>query len=199
MVRVRIYAEGGGEGQLLDTLFRQGWSEFFKTAGLEGRMPRVVRGKSRERTFDLFSKAVKTAKQNELPLLLVDSEGPVAAGHSPWQHLKDRDDWNRPRGASKAQAFLMVQLMETWFLSDRDLLSDYFGAGLRRSHLREWTDLESVSKDKILNALRNATAGCRRPYSKGRASYELLGRLNPRKVEEKCPHGKALLDRLRSI
>jgi hypothetical protein len=28
MVSARIYIEGGGEGQLLDTLFRQGWNAF---------------------------------------------------------------------------------------------------------------------------------------------------------------------------
>lgn len=77
MVKVKIYAEGGGEGQLLDTLFRQGWTEFFKKAGLAGKMPSVVRGKGRGRTYDLFKTAMKNRKANELPLLLVDSEAPV--------------------------------------------------------------------------------------------------------------------------
>ncbi len=198
-MRVKIYAEGGGEGQFLDTLFRQGWHSFFKAAELQGRMPKVVRGKSRERTFDLFLTAVDRAKDDELPLLLVDSEGPVAAGHSVWRHLKESDDWDQPGSCSKDQAFLMVQLMETWFLSDRVLLSQYFGGALRANHLPDWPDLETVPKDKVLNALKMATAGCRKGYSKGRVSYELLGRLNPRRVEESCPHGKALLDRLRSL
>ncbi len=79
MVTPRIYIEGGGEGHLLDTLFRQGWTAFFKTAGLEGKMPGIVRGQGRTRTFDLFVTAVVNLRPGVLPLLLVDSEGPLAS------------------------------------------------------------------------------------------------------------------------
>lgn len=37
----KIYIEGGGEGQLLDTLFRQGWKQFFERAE-EGCKVRVA-------------------------------------------------------------------------------------------------------------------------------------------------------------
>jgi hypothetical protein len=77
-VSVKLYIEGGGEGQLLDTLFRQGWRQFFEAADLLGRMPGIVRGKGREQTFDMFRTAVIQARPGLLPLLLVDSEDPVA-------------------------------------------------------------------------------------------------------------------------
>jgi hypothetical protein len=195
LVSAKIYAEGGGEGEVLDTLFREGWRVFFQSAGLAGRMPRVVRGKSRNQTLDLFRTAVANPRSGELPLLLVDSEGPVAAGHSVWQHLKA----DRPTGSSDDQAFLMVQLMETWFLADQALLRSYFGSTLREHHFREWPNLEDVPKTTVLNALDFATAGCPKPYSKGRVSYEILKNLNPTRVEEKCPHAKRLLDRLRQF
>ena len=195
----KIYAEGGGEGQLLDTLFRQAWTEFFKSAGLAGRMPRIVRGKGRLRTFDLFATAVRNPRPGELPLLLVDSEGPVAPTHSVWQHLKARDDWERPGGSSDDQAFLMVQIMETWFLADRASLRRYFGASLREEHLRAWPTPEAVPKADVLSALEKATAGCSRHYAKGKVSFELLGQLNPALVEAACPHANRLLDRLRRL
>jgi len=81
-VSIRLYIEGGGEGQLLDTLFRQGWTQFFKAAGLARKMPSVVRGQGRAQTFDLFATAVRHPRRGILPLLLVDSEDPVKAGHS---------------------------------------------------------------------------------------------------------------------
>lgn len=121
----KIYAEGGGEGQLLDTLFRQAWTEFFKSAGLAGRMPRIVRGKGR--------------------------------------------------------------------------LRQYFGASFREEHLRPWPSLEAVPKADVLGALAKATAGCTKPYSKGKVSFELLGHLDPALVEAMCPHAKRLLDRLRQL
>lgn len=196
---VKLYIEGGGDGQLLDTLFRQGWRQFFDRAGLAGRMPGVVRGQGRTQTFDLFTTALAQARPGVLPLLLVDSEDPVATGHSVWQHLKTRDGWDRPPGAADDQAFLMVQLMETWFLADRDLLKRYFGASLRENHLRQWPALENVSKSTVLNALAQATAGCRKQYAKGKVAYELLGQLSPNQVEVACPHAKALIDNLRGM
>jgi len=163
VVSAKIYAEGGGEGQLLDVLFRQAWSNFFASAGLAGRMPRVVRGQGRTRTFELFATAVRRPRAGEIPFLLVDSEDPLVAGQSVWQHLKTRDNWDRPNGATEDQAFLMVQVMETWFLSDRALLRQYFGSDLRDQHLREWSALEAVPKSTVLHALEQATAGCKKP------------------------------------
>ncbi len=195
----KIYAEGGGEGQLLDTLFRQAWTDFFKSAGLAGRMPRIVRGKGRLRTFDLFATAVRNPRPGEVPLLLVDSEGPVAPTGSVWQHLKARDGWENPSGPSDDQAFLMVQIMETWFLADRVSLRQYFGADLREDHFRSWPSLENVPKTDVLSALEAATAGCKKPYAKGKVSFDLLGQLNPALVEAACPHAKMLLDRLRRL
>jgi len=198
-VSVKLYVEGGGEGELLDTLFRQGWKQFFEAAGLAGKLPSVVRGQGRTQTFDLFATAVTHPRGRALPLLLVDSEDPVEEGHSVWQYLKARDGWQRPPGAAEDQAFLMVQVMETWFLADRDLLRRYFGSSLREIHLRQWPVLEAVPKTTVFDALAKATAGCHRHYAKGKVSYELLARLSPNPVEAACPHGKALLDRLREL
>ena len=103
-MNVKLYIEGGGEGPLPDTLFRQGWRQFFAAAGLSGKMPRVVRGQGRTQTFDLFTTAIAHPRDGALPLLLVDSEGPVQAGHSVWEHLKARDGWERPPGATEDQA-----------------------------------------------------------------------------------------------
>lgn len=196
---VKLYVEGGGEGELLDTLFRQGWKRLFEAAGLTGKLPSVVRGQGRTQTFDLFVRAVTHPRGRALPLLLVDSEDPVEEGHSVWQHLKARDGWERPSGAADDQAFLMVQVMETWFLADRGLLRRYFGNSLRENHLRQWPVLEAVPKATVFDALANATAGCQRRYAKGKVSFELLGQLSPNPVEAACPHAKALFDRLRGL
>ena len=196
---VKLYVEGGGEGQLQDTLFRQGWKHFFEAAGLSGKLPSVVRGQGRTQTFDLFATAVTHPRRGALPLLLVDSEDPVEEGHSVWQHLTVRDGWDRPSGAGDDQAFLMVQVMETWFLADRELLRRYFGSSLRENHLRQWPSLEAVPKATVFDVLAKATAACQKRYAKGKVSYELLGQLSPDPVEAACPHAKALLDRLRGL
>ena len=127
-----IYIEGGGDSnQDLERLFRRSWTTFFKAAGLSGHLPRIVRGGGRDRTFDLFARAIKHPDPKRVPLLLVDSEDPVKAGHSVWQHLQVRDGWDQTPGAGDDQAFMMVQAMETWFLADRDSLKRYFDAEFR--------------------------------------------------------------------
>lgn len=198
MVAVKIYAEGGGEGELADTQFRQAWAGFFKAAGLHGRMPRVIRGKGRERTYDLFKTAVKNTAPDTLPLLLVDSEGAVLPNQTVWEYLKVRYGWDRPPGAGTDDAFLMVQLMETWLLADRAALQRYFGPQLNESAFAEWPELESVAKTTILHALEKATAQCKTKYTKGHVSFEVLSTVDPAEVERRCPHARQLLTRLRN-
>lgn len=195
----KIYVEGGGDGPLQDTLFRRAWRQFFQAAGLAGRMPAVVRGQGRTQTFDLFSTAVRAGKPSELPLLLVDSEDAVQVGHSVWQHLNARDGWTQPQGTTADQAFLMVRVMETWFIADRAMLASYFGAAFRPQHVPQWPNLENVDKAAVFGALDRATAGCNKRYAKGKVSFELLERVNPGLVEAACPRAKVLLDRLRAI
>ena len=196
---VRLYIEGGGDNRRLGAQFREGWTKFFEAAGLGGRMPKVVRGGSRTQTFDRF--ATDAAEQNAdvVSLLLVDSEYPVEAGHSVWQHLRASDGWNRPAGAGEDDAFLMVQVMETWFLADRNALRTYFSTRFAENALGQWADLEDVPKETVLGALRNATERCPKRYAKGRVSFELLAQVDPARVEASCQHGKALLERLRVL
>ena len=194
-----IYIEGGGDrNENLERLFRRAWTKFFAAASLEGRLPRVVRGGSRSRTFDLFRKAATSSDPTRVPLLLVDSEEAVQEGRSPWQHLDARDNWSPPGGADDDRAFLMVQVMETWFLADREALKRHFGSQLRENALRQWPRLEDVSKASVLAALNDATFHCSPPYTKGKVSFQLLAEINPGLVETACPHAKRLLQRLRT-
>ena len=199
MVKATIYIEGGGEGRRSRELFRTAWRNFFRTAGLAGRLPVVVRGSSRNNTFDQFETAVEAARPDELPLLLVDSEGPVAPGRSVWQHLRQQDGWQQPAGASVEHAFLMVQSMETWLLADPDALRSYFGPSFRANRLPQRPDLENIPKVDALRFLENATASCSRQYTKGTVSFEILGQINANRVAERCPYAKRLLDYLQSL
>ncbi len=162
-------------------------------------MPKVVRGVSRKQTFDQFAADIVERRPDVTLLLLVDSEAPVSPDHSVWQHLQARDGWDRPIGAGDDGAFLMVQVMETWFLADRDTLRNYFGAQFAENALRQWPELEAVPKQTVLDALQRATARCQRRYAKGKVSFDLLAQVDPTRVEAACPHAKALLDRLKSL
>lgn len=195
----KLYIEGGGDGSKSQAArFREGWNRFFEKAGV-GRRVRIVRGRGRDQTYDRFVTAVSEPSTGDLPILLVDSESAVQDGHSVWQHLKERDGWDRPGGADGDQAFLMVQVMETWFLADREALHRYFGTRFRKRALSAWPRLEAVPKATVLTALDRATAQCPKRYGKGPVSFELLAMIDPGRVDEACPHAKDLVDRLKSL
>ncbi len=195
----KLYIEGGGERSKSQAArFRQGWNRFFEKVGVGGRV-KIVRGGSRDRTFDRFVSAVSEPSHDDLPILVVDSESVVQPEHSVWEHLRTRDNWRQPQNAGDDQAFLMVQFMETWFLADREALQRYFGAGFRKKKLKQWPRLEAVGKAAVLTALDQATSKCSKPYGKGRASFELLGTIDPGRVAQACPHAKSLMDRLKEL
>lgn len=196
MVTIRIYIEGGGDDSAQHTEFRQAWTKFFEKAGLKGAMPRIIAGKGRAHTFDMFKTELSRPTPNSVPLLLVDSEGAVKSGDSVWQHLKMRDQWDKPDETDDDQAFLMVQVMETWFLADVEALKKHFGKDFRESSFGKWPQLESVPKADVFKVLEEATRNCKKQYKKGVDSFKILGNVNPSLVKERCPHAKALLDRL---
>ncbi len=200
MVTVKLYVEGAAQKNDLErTRCREAFSVFFKTAGVV-RRPRTVPCGGRQSAYDAFATAVKSARHGELPLLLVDAEDAVSAGHTTWQHLKARDNWDKPDGATDDQAFLMVQVMETWFLADREMLCSYFGPKFAEKHLPDWPSLEDVPKQTIYDALKKTTANCSpKTYAKGRVSFEMLAAVDPHKVENSCSRAKAFLEHLRKL
>ncbi len=202
-MKVKVYVEGAARHSELDrSLCREAFSKFFAAAGLEGKRPRTVPCGGRKQAYDAFLTAVKTVQADELPLLLVDSEIAVPPGMTVWQHLKARpgDNWDKPEGTTDDQAFLMVQVMETWFVADRETLKTFFGQHFREQAIPTRPDLEQVPKPNIYAVLDQATAACgEKKYAKGKLSFDLLSRISPAKVEAASPHAKAFLDRLRNL
>jgi hypothetical protein len=195
-VRLVIHAEGGGDAEHTHALFRRAWVSFFARAALP-RRPRVIPGGGRDQTIANFLQALEDADPETRPLLLVDSEGPVEPDQTAWEYLQTHGGSRIPASA-RDQVFLMVQLMETWFLADRETLRRYFGRGFRENVFRAWPDLEAVPKNTVLRTLEQATADCRKPYAKGKVSFDLLGQVNPALVENACLHAKQLLNYLRN-
>ena len=127
---VKIYVEGGGDhNKALQTQCRQGFSEFFRKAGL-APVTRVVSCGGRGRAYDRFRTSHENAGAGERSFLLVDSEAPVKTDR--WQHVKLRqgDGWDRPAGAVDHQIHFMVEAMEAWFHADKDVTATVLWPGL---------------------------------------------------------------------
>ncbi len=188
---IRLYVEGGGDSKSLRTACRKGFNVFIENAGAAGRMPRIVASGSRENAYDAFKTAHTPGSGNTM--LLVDAEGPVAAAH-PWDHLAERDGWSRPPRATDNQCHLMVQIMESWFLADRETLKDFYGQRFNVNALPNNPNIEAVSKQDVLNLLAQATRRTQKgSYAKGGDSFEILEKLDADKVSSASPSAKRFL------
>lgn len=199
---VRVYVEGGGDhNKALDTACRRGFREFFRKAGLHGRLPRIVSCGSRTSAYNSFRTSQENAGSDDVPMLLVDSEAPVSGGDA-WEHVKARDAWQRPDGATPDQLHLMVQTMEAWFHADRKKIEEYYGKGFRPGALSQQPEIDNIPKADLFAGLKAATRACpaKGEYSKGGHSFEILARIDPARVRASSPvHVGRLLDVLDRI
>lgn len=205
---VKLYVEGGGDGKALQIECRQAFSEFLKKAGLAGKLPRISACGGRRSAYEDYCTAVKSG---EAAVLLVDSEAPIIAAHQsaedikdwlPWAHLKSRpgDGWENPKGGVDTDCHLMVEVMESWFMADREVLKDFFNQGFLENQLPAKTrPIESLTKSAVYDALSKATANCKTkaPYGKGDHSFKILAQLDPQKVMEASPWAKRFVDQLK--
>jgi len=179
-----IYMEGGGDTNDLHTELRKGMRLFLQKAGFQGMMPKVFACGTRNDAYRDF----KNASCSGHAFLLVDSEEAVAKKHQdkPWQHLKERDGWEKPEGTENDQCHLMVQCMESWFLTDEDAVANYFGQGFKRCFPQQGQNIEAIAKTRVGQYLKDATKDCKtkRPYDKGDHSFKILGLIDPNKVKQ---------------
>ncbi len=104
-----------------------------------------------------------------------------------WDHLRARDGWQAPEGASDEQVLLMVTCMETWIATDRDTLGKHYGANLQESALPPLDNMETRARNDVSKSLERATSKCRNAYTKGKRSFEILGKLNPETLRRYLP------------
>jgi hypothetical protein len=94
----------------------------------------------------------------------------------------------------------MVQIMESWFLADRDTLKAFFGQGFKENALPAANNaIEGIAKPQVYNALAQATSNCKIKsiYGKGEHSFKLLTKIDPVKVTQASLWAKRFVDELR--
>ena len=187
MTEAKIFVEGGGPG--LDTRCREGVTKLLDKCGFTGRLPRIVACGSRNQAYDDFSAEHKRGV-TAFVALLVDSEEPVVDNYETWAHLKARDKWDCPAGATDAQVFLMTTCMETWIIADQAGLKRHYERHKRCVHpagLPASANLETQDRHNIQNALITATRDCSNAYEKNERSYEAFANVDPAVLRKVLP------------
>ena len=183
-MRAHLYIEGGGNSKEEKIRCREAFASLLKSQGFRGRMPRLTACGGRGATFDDFQTAHATAKPGHFVGLLIDCEDPLAMPEDPqqqrtWEHLRQRDGWATPNGATDQQVLFMTTCMETWIAADLATLRTHYGQGLNENQLPSTDQLESRHRHAVQDALQNASSNCSNAYRKGKRSYEVLAKLNP--------------------
>ena len=175
----RIYIEGGGDSGSGRAACREGFRKLLeKDARFKGRMPRLVASGSRYEAYDKFRTAFQPTDALTYVALLVDSEDPVEDVERPWAHVKKRDNWDQPSGATDDHLLLMTTCMETLIVADRASLRLHY-VKLQESALPSLENLEVQATGDLEKCLMNATKDCANSYRKGDRSFTVLATLNP--------------------
>ena len=177
-----IYLEGGGDSKELHTRCRKGFRKLIENCGFTGYMPRLIACGGRDSAFDDFKIAHANKSNSDYVAMLIDSEDPLTDSDA-WEHLKERDGWNKPLDSEDDQVLFMTTCMETWIVADRDALAKHYGDKLQISALPPLVDLESRSRHDIQNDLFHATRDCSNAYKKGKRSFAVLEKLSPNELE----------------
>ena len=151
------------------------------------RMPRLSACGGRNSAFDNFKTAHAQRQQGDYIAMLVDSEDPVADVDKTWDHLKSRDNWEKPAGAIDEQVLFMTTCMESWIVADRETLKKHYGHKLQETALPPTNNLESRGRSDVHDKLEHATRDCSNAYQKGKRSFHVVGDLNPAALERLLP------------
>ena len=190
VAEVRIYFEG-------DPSLRRGFSEFFGNVARLARRPRMIAGRGTP-VRDFMAGIHRNP--SSVNVLLVDSEGPNDGNLATC--IKSRKDWNRDIGSAVGddQLHFMIQVMETWFLADRDAVRTYYGRQLREGRLPSNPAVEQIGKQDVIQGLEAATrATQKRTYHKTRHAPQLLAKLDAAKVRRAAPACDRLLRFLEQV
>ena len=192
---IAIYMEGGGETATTKASLRQGMDMFLAALKSEARSRsmhwKLVCCGGRDSAFRAFQNAIARSGSG-LVILLVDSEAPLLGLRCP--HLFDRDKWD-VKHADEDIVHLMVQTMETLIAADHEALLKYYGRNFQANALPQSANLESVAKADIAKALHEATRNTQKgSYHKIKHASDLLGRVHPAAVQNRCPNCKSFFE-----
>jgi len=151
-------------------------------------LPKIVLGGGKKTTIDIFL----NNKYNAKSYLLVDLDEK--------ENYRIEDLKNNSLTEHHESVFFMIQEMESWFLSQPDILNKYYGktvTGKEMSDVLTKKNATEISepKDEMKKITRNLNKG--EKYHQISHAVELLERLDADKLEQDFPDFKRLIETLK--
>ena len=185
VTEIQIFFEG-------DKTLLKGFNAFLKPVIDSARQRRtrfqLVSGGSIAETIKDFLDAIQD-NPDAFNILLVDSDGPDNGNLM--SSVKALSTWDNHIGATvqDGQIHFMVQVMESWFLADKDALGRYYGRDFQPNRLPLNKNVEHVPGNDVISGLENATRPTRKgKYHKTRHAPDLLAQIDAAKVRQAAPN-----------
>jgi hypothetical protein len=166
---------------------RQGFAKLLGKR-IEGQLPRINLGGGKSQTVRKF---LKNKFEADAFLLLIDLDRPEEEKE---QDIKDNDLFPQ-----RENVFYMVLEMESWFLSQPDVLDGFFGVDNKQKKVSD-----KLSKRKITEIpdpkgeLKKATKDSKRgEYHEIKHAVELLKLIDAKRLEDTFIDFKNLIERLK--
>ncbi len=158
-------------------------------------MPKVIAEGGRSNTIRRFRIASETGAE---VALLVDSESRVDPGKNVAEHLTARGEWHS--ATNEPCLHLMVQVMESWLLTQPAILAEHFGKKFDEAALPGAKTVESVDKAAVYAARDKASRNCPSgPYTRNKMKgFEILEHLDSGPIESASAFANCFFDFLRA-
>lgn len=183
--KVILFIEGESNSPNGD--LRQGFISLLKKL-LEGKLPRIIMGDGKKQTIDKFLNNRFDAQS----LLLVDLDA---------EEIERENDLNKNGLAKYSESvFYMIQEMEAWFLSQPNILEEFYGKDKNGKNISSKiikNKAELISNpDEVLQKI---TKNCNKKatYHKIKHAVELLMLLDAKKLVEEFPDFRNLIEEIR--
>lgn len=173
--KVVLFVEGTTDDTNGD--LRQGFENLLKKE-LAEKMPRIKLGNGITQTIDKFSNT------EGVKFLLIDLD----------DHADKKAERLNKLNLPDSKTFFMVQAMEAWFLSQPDILKDFYKKDLK---IPQKHASEIAKPDRELRKLTKNSD--KKEYHKVRHAVELLSKLDVKKLKNDFPDFNHLIHSLKNI
>ena len=195
---IKLYVEGGGKGshKRATIKLQQGFDAFFKEIKTAARSKkisfRVIPSSNTQSTYDDFVLSVENSPQS-FNLLLVDSDEAVAEDETARAFLQRKYKKWKLQKVEDEQCYLMVRIMESWFIVDVKALKEFYGLEFKESAIPKNRNVESIEKERVESSLKTATGKTQKgEYHKVGHGAKILEVIEPRKVRAAAPQCERL-------
>ncbi len=176
-----LFIEGTSDDSNGD--LKQGFSRLLSQK-LKGNMPKINMGNSTEETL----RKLKYCKKDVSGFALIDLDG---CEQERGKRLKDIE--NEYSIGDKSRIYFMIQEMEAWFLSQPEILNEFYGENIS-AKIPVKNAKQFNNPDEVLENLTEKTR--RGKYHKVRHGVQLLKRLDANRLQEYFSDFDELVKRL---